>query len=135
MSASPTVSEPCIALGFFTHSSTSSTSFGGLTAASALGLGPASGSSPRQAALVLRHDRTRRRGVRVDVSVTSTSTHQEDDSELFGISLGRGAPAPATERPPARMIEDLEETARLGGYFGVVGKVWNWISTDTSSKI
>lgn len=115
MSAGTGAPEPCIALGFFAHSSGSDPAAGGGSGAVGLGMG----SRPRQAALVLRHDRTRRRGVRVDVSVTTPS--QEDD-ELFGSG------EPSSERPPQQIIEELEEAARRGGYFGVVGKVWAWIS-------
>ena len=86
-----------------------------------MGVPSGAGSRPRQAALVIRHDRTRKRGVRVDVSVTSTS--EEDD--LFGPTQ------PRPERPPAQMVDELEETARRGGYFGVVGKVWTWLLAGT----
>lgn len=111
----PAASEPCVALGFFAHSS-------GPASGETMGLHSGIGSRPRQAALVIRHDRTRKKGVRVDVSVTSTV--EEDD--LFGTTQ------PRQEHPPTQMIEELEETARRGGYFGVIGKVWTWLSAGAA---
>ncbi|KAI5117227.1 hypothetical protein M0805_001585 [Coniferiporia weirii] len=69
---------------------------------------------PSQAALVLRHDRTRRRGVRVNANVAT--------------SLGDGSGSLAGDSPPAKFIDELEESVRRGGAFGAAGRVWGWAS-------
>lgn len=94
---------PCIALAFAAHASR----FAGA------GYEPGS----RQVALLVKHDRTRRRGVRVDVNVSAASQ--------LGYSVSIG------ERPLPALIEELEEIVRRGGAFGAAGKVWTWLTGKT----
>ncbi|KAL5523559.1 hypothetical protein ACEPAG_7732 [Sanghuangporus baumii] len=97
---------PCIALAFAVHG----TSLGG-EAHPTLG--------PRQVAIVLRHDRSRKRGLRLDVNVTAPT--------------GSGISGMTTDRPSAGLMEELEESSRRGGTFGTAGKVWSWL-TKTNQK-
>ena len=107
MSAGATSPPPCIVLAFAAHASRSSGArdVGGIA------------NGPRQVALVIRHDRTRRRGVRVDVNVSSAADLD------YGNTLD--------ERPSPALIDELEEITRRGGAFGTAGKVWSWITGKT----
>ncbi|KAL5528641.1 hypothetical protein ACEPAF_7777 [Sanghuangporus sanghuang] len=97
---------PCIALAFAVHGST----LGGEAY-------PTSG--PRQVAIVLRHDRSRKRGLRTDVNVTAPMAE-----------IGSGVSGITSERPSAGLMEELEETSRRGGTFGTAGKVWSWLTKN-----
>ncbi|KAH8119036.1 hypothetical protein DFH11DRAFT_1686038 [Phellopilus nigrolimitatus] len=99
MSSNVTTPAPCLALAFAVHVSGQP---GQSSSAIRTGLS--------QAALVLRHDRSRRRGIRVDVNVSL------DDGN--GLSGGK--------RPPGQLLDELEESIRRGGAFGAAGRVWVW---------
>lgn len=100
-------SPSCIALAFVIHGHSSANV--GNEGNPSLG--------PRQVAIVSRHDRSRRRGLRVDVNVTAPVGAADSG---FGDISG--------ERPPAGLIEELEESSRRGGTFGMAGKVWSWLT-------
>lgn len=104
MSSGISTPAPCIAFAFSVHSDQGSEARNEGT------------KGPRQVAIILRHDRSRRRGVRVDVNVSGTG----DLNIPYGESVA--------DRPSKEMIEDLEEKARRGGAFGIAGKVWGWLT-------
>ncbi|EJD02730.1 uncharacterized protein FOMMEDRAFT_156063 [Fomitiporia mediterranea MF3/22] len=106
MSAGGITPSPSVALAFAVHESGTTSSEQNVHLAN----------GPRQVALVIRHDRSRRRGVRVDINVSSPS------DMAYGNPIG--------ERPPARLIEELEETSRRGGTFATAGKVWAWLNGE-----
>lgn len=96
MSTSTTSPVPCIVLMFAVQASVNSSS------------------GPCQVALVLRHERSRRRGVRIDVNFTPTD----------GNSVGY--------RASPQLVDELEECVRRGGLFGLPGRVWQWVNRKGS---
>ncbi|THH05353.1 hypothetical protein EW145_g4857 [Phellinidium pouzarii] len=94
MSTGSTIPAPSVALAFTVHMPNQ----------------PGQSNKLGQVALVLRHDRTCSRGVRVDANVSVS----ESLRGMHGNHL------------PPQLIDELEEGARRGGAFGMAGKVWRW---------
>lgn len=97
-SAGPSTPPPCIVLTFSAHGRKRPDAY--------------------RIVIVLRQDRTRQRGVRLDVSIAP--------SEHDTLTLGAVGPP----RLPRELIEKMEEGLRRGGAFSVVGRIWAWIAGD-----
>lgn len=61
-----------------------------------------------QVALVVRHERARRRGIRVDLNFTPS----DGNTSAYQVT--------------SQFIDELEERVRRGGLFSLPGKVWEW---------